>query len=105
MKWIERGNCLSYAITVGVRTEKKNTYREFKGEKQREKERAYAKQYRKHNTDKIEEYNIYWITKNVDKYKDEIQEIKQQLLKESEHVDIKVVAHILIQKLNGHQID
>ena len=85
--------------------EEKNTYRELKGEAYREKERAYARQYRKNNTDKIEEYNIYWITKHADKYKDEIQEIKQQLLEQSEHVDIKTVAHILVQKLNGRQMD
>ena len=85
--------------------EEKNTYRESRGEAHREKERAYARQYRKNNIEKIEEYNIYWITKHADKYKDEIQEIKQQLLEQSEHVDIKTVAHILVQKLNGRQMD
>ena len=85
--------------------EEKNTYRELKGEKLREKERAYARQYRKDNTDKIEESNTYWITKHADKYKDEIEGIKQGLCTDNQTVDIKQIAHILIQKLHGHQVN
>ena len=51
-------------------------YRESKGEENREKERAYAKQYRKNNPDKIEEYQTHWIDKKIDKYKDELDAIK-----------------------------
>ena len=74
-------------------------YRESKGEENREKERAYAKQYRKNNPDKIEEYQKYWIDKNIDKYKDEIEAIKECFFKEVENIDVKQLLPYLFQRI------
>ena len=40
--------------------------RELKGEETRQKERDYAKQYRKNNIEKILEYNKYWLSQQTD---------------------------------------
>ena len=74
-------------------------YRESKGETYREKERQYAKQYRKENPDKIEEYQKYWIDKHIDKYKDELDAIKECFYKDVENIDVKQLLPYLFQRL------
>ena len=77
----------------------KQEYRESKGETYREKERQYAKQYRKENPDKIEEYQKYWIDKHIDKYKDELDAIKECFYKDIENIDVKQLLPHLFQRL------
>ena len=107
--WLEANNIQIIKPTpeqiIEERKQKSKEHQQKYRDKNRDKLREYAKfynqEYRKTHSEHIEAYQKQWFVNNYEKYKTEIEDLKQNYF-EGDHdkTHESILIHALIQKLN-----
>ena len=107
-KWMESTNTEIIIKTPEEISEERNQKKKEQAKKWRDKNRdklreyaiSYSRNYRRTHSESIEAYQKDWLAKNYDKYKQEIEELKNFHFEgDDDEIDESIIIHALIQKL------